>query len=98
MNTIGTLERALQITRDKIDDHSRYGSPLVLATFKDQEKALTEAIESLKCDKLSRVRERVMELAISPRVIDDPDPCAVAFNEALYQVSQYIDQLDKEQA
>ena len=97
MKTIETLERALQMSKDKIENHSRYGSEKVLETFKDQEKALTEAIDSLKCDKLARVREEALKklLAIKP------------INHAIYNMGHqdglrslilFIDQLDREQA
>jgi hypothetical protein len=92
MNTIETLERSLQITRDKIDAHSRYGSPLVLTTFIDQEKALTKEIDSLKCDKVARIRERVVNFQSSY------EPSEVNYQLLDYVLFNIIDQLQREQS
>lgn len=99
MNTIKVLEEM----RKDYDQDARNNilgcitGRVHIPEFEQKDKALTEAIEALKCDKVARVREEALKklLAIKP------------INHAIYNMGHqdglrslilFIDQLDREQA
>ena len=92
MNTIDVLELRIKQLITILPSDSGFHSGVATAR---EVKALTEAIQSLKCDKLARVREYVDGQFIQSSAHYDRE--GANYCSAIENVKDFIDQLDKEQ-